>query len=170
MNPAALPARIASAPGLARWGRHLCAEVLHQQGPGVLASEETRVERQGDGLRMRRRRDNLDTLLQPLPVVETADGAALAGEYRCGETGGTLRLEARDGAVFALFTGRLGQGRMEPVLPAGPDVWLLRTRRSMDAPAPGDWTLMLRRDAQGAVAGLTLGCWLARGLDFTRTV
>lgn len=143
-------------------------EVLRQQEPGVLASEETRVERQGDGLRMRRRRDNLDTLLQPLPVVETADGGAIAGEYRCDETGGTLRLEARDGAVFALFTGRLGQGRMEPVHPAGPDVWLLRTRRSMDAPAPGDWTLRLRRDAQGAVTGLTLGCWLARGLDFTR--
>ena len=32
MNPAALPARIASAPGLARWGRHLSAEVLFTAG------------------------------------------------------------------------------------------------------------------------------------------
>ena len=32
MNPAALPARIASAPGLARWGRHLSAEVLLAAG------------------------------------------------------------------------------------------------------------------------------------------
>ena len=32
MNPAALPARIAAAPGLARWGRHLSAEVLLAAG------------------------------------------------------------------------------------------------------------------------------------------
>ncbi len=143
-------------------------EMLRQQGPGVLASNETRVERRGAALRMQRRRDNIDTLLHPLPVAEIADGAAIAGEYLCAETGSTLRLEARDGAVFALFSGRLGQGRMEPVRPAGPDVWLLRTRRSMDAPAPGDWTLQIRRDARGAVRGLTLGCWLARGLEFIR--
>ena len=143
-------------------------EMLRQQGPGVLASDEVGVERRGEALRMQRRRDNIDTLLQPLPVVETADGAVIAGGYLCTETGSTLRLEARDGAVFALFSGRLGQGRMEPVHPAGPDVWLLRTRRSMDAPAPGDWTLQVRRDAGGAATGLTLGCWLARGLEFTR--
>lgn len=144
-------------------------ELLRQQGPGVLASGETQIERQGAALRMRRRRDNLVTLLHPLPVVETADGAAIAGEYLCTETGSTLRLEAHDGAVFALFSGRLGQGRMEPVHPAGPDLWLLRTRRSMDAPAPGDWTLQVCRDASGAVRGLVLGCWLARGLEFTRS-
>ena len=144
-------------------------EMLRQQDPGVLASDEVRLERQGNALRMQRRRDNLDTLLQPLPQVNTADGAGIAGEYLCTETGSTLRLEARDGAVFALFSGRLGQGRMEPVHPAGPDVWLLRIRRSMDAPAPGDWTLQIRRAGSGAVCGLSLGCWLARSLDFIRS-
>ena len=38
----------------------------------------------------------------------------------------------------------------------------------MDAPAPGDWTLRVRRDGNGKAAGLTLGCWLARGIDYTR--
>lgn len=32
MNPAALPARVAAAPHLARWGRHLHAEVLLAAG------------------------------------------------------------------------------------------------------------------------------------------
>jgi D-aminopeptidase len=38
----------------------------------------------------------------------------------------------------------------------------------MDAPAPGDWTVLVRRDGAGKVSGLTLGCWLARGLDYQR--
>ncbi|WP_112313258.1 D-aminopeptidase [Pseudogemmobacter bohemicus] len=144
------------------------AEALHQIAPGVLASDETRLERQGDHLHMRRLRDNIDTVMAPLAVLELADGTGIAGRYHCAETGASLRLEARDKAVFALFSGRLGEGRMEPVLAAGPDVWLIRTRRSMDAPAPGDWTLQIRRDGAGRVAGLTLGCWLARGLDYER--
>jgi D-aminopeptidase len=52
--------------------------------------------------------------------------------------------------------------------PAGRDVWIVATRRSMDAPAPGDWTLLVRRDAEGRVAGLTLGCWLARAIGYFR--
>jgi D-aminopeptidase len=143
-------------------------ETLRQGAQGVLVSDEVRIERQGARLRMQRRRDNIDTVLEPLPVLEAADGAGIAGRYHCGETGGSLRLEARDGAVFAVFSGRLGEGRMEPVLAIGPDVWLIRTRRSMDAPAPGDWTLQVRRSASGQVAGLVLGCWLARGLDYRR--
>lgn len=144
------------------------AETLHQIAPGVLSSGETEVRRQGDRLEMRRLRDNLVTLMDPLPRIEAADGAAIAGSYFCAETGSQMRLEARDGAVFALFSGRLGEGWMEPVVSAGPDVWLIRTRRSMDAPAPGDWTLRIRRDAAGRVSGAGLGCWLARGLEYNR--
>ncbi len=144
------------------------AETLFQAGPGRLASDETRLERRGEALHMQRARDNLDTLLVPLPLCEAADPGDLAGDWLCDETGSRLRLEARDGAVFALFSGRLGEGRMEPVFAAGPDVWLIRTRRSMDAPAPGDWTLQLTRDDEGRVTGLVLGCWLARGLRYTR--
>jgi D-aminopeptidase len=50
--------------------------------------------------------------------------------------------------------------------PAGEDVWTVATRRSMDAPAPGDWTLQVRRNEQGRIIGLTIGCWLARGVDY----
>ena len=77
---------------------------------------------------------------------------------------------AKPAAPCGLSDHRRGKGGgVAPVRPAGRDVWLLRPRRSMDAPAPGDWTLQIRRDARGAVRGLTLGCWLARGLEFTRS-
>ena len=48
------------------------------------------------------------------------------------------------------------------------DIWVIPTRRSMDASPPGDWTVQVLRDASGAVTGLTLGCWLARGIGYRR--
>ena len=57
---------------------------------------------------------------------------------------------------------------MHPVHPVGEDVWRLSCRRSMDAPAPGDWTILVHRDDAGAVSGLTLGCWLARKIAYSK--
>jgi len=39
--------------------------------------------------------------------------------------------------------------------------------RALDFSAPGDWTLTFRR-SESRVTGLQLGCWLARGIEYTR--
>ena len=39
---------------------------------------------------------------------------------------------------------------------------------ALDVAPPGDWTLAAQRDESGAIAGLRVGCWLARGLDYVR--
>ncbi|MNW19003.1 D-aminopeptidase [compost metagenome] len=57
---------------------------------------------------------------------------------------------------------------MHALRPLAEDVWLLRCKRSMDAPAPGDWTVVVSRDAEGKVTGLTIGCWLARRIDYSK--
>ncbi|TKA97134.1 D-aminopeptidase [Cereibacter changlensis] len=132
------------------------------RGPGVA------LRREGEDLVMERGSDNLQVRARPLPLLEVADGSDLTGRYHSEELEADLVIEARDGGVYAGFEGMLGAGPMERVQPVGPDVWLVTTRRSMDAPAPGDWTLQLRRDAAGGIAGLTLGCWLARGIDYSR--
>ena len=130
--------------------------------PGVVLSQA------GGGLRMVRSKDNTAPGLTPLAMVAAADATEIAGRYHSDELGAELVIEARDGAAYARFAGLLGAGRMERMAPAGHDVWIVATRRSMDAPAPGDWTAILRRDAAGAVTGLTLGCWLARGVEYRR--
>lgn len=144
------------------------AEEMAQNGAGQLVSRDCVIERAGSALRMHRLRDNLTTVMRPIARVTQADGAEIAGEYQCAETGSFMRIETRGGAVSACFRGRLGEGRMERVVPAAPDIWLVQTRRSMDAPAPGDWTLRVMRDAGGAVTGAMLGCWLARNLEYRR--
>jgi D-aminopeptidase len=45
---------------------------------------------------------------------------------------------------------------------------MLPCPRALDHTAPGDWTLRFRRDAAGGVAGVEVGCWLARGLPYQR--
>lgn len=135
---------------------------------GTLASSDVLLSRDGGGLSMRRRRDNTAPRLTPLPVVEAADAGDITGRWISDELGAAIEIEARGGGITARFDGMLGKGRPERMAPVGRDVWLVATRRSMDAPAPGDWTLTVQRDAGGSVTGLTLGSWLARGIGYRR--
>lgn len=146
------------------WG----PDLLDLAADGSLASPAVTVRREGERLRMVRKGDNTVQMLSPLPAVDAADAGEIAGRYTSDELGAGLEIDARDGGAYMRFTGLLGTGRPERMAPAGKDVWLVATRRSMDAPAPGDWTAVIRRDANGKVAGLTLGCWLARGVDYAR--
>ena len=116
---------------------------------------------------MHRPQENLHETL--VPVLATPPATNIAGRYRSAEIDAEIVIECRDGGVFLWAEGFLGTGRPEIVQPAGPDLWTLVTRRSMDAPAPGDWTLQVRRDGTGRVSGLTLGCWLARCVVYTRS-
>jgi len=134
----------------------------------ALRSDGLVITRAGDGLTMLRPDENTTRKLTPLPEIASADATEIAGRYRSDELDAEMEIEARDGGVYAVFRGMLGEGRRERMAAAGKDAWRIATRRSMDAPAPGDWTLVIGRDAAGAVSGATLSCWLARGVPYTR--
>jgi D-aminopeptidase len=55
-----------------------------------------------------------------------------------------------------------------PLIAAGRDVWRLACHRSLDAPAPGNWTLRINRAPGGGVEGIAVGCWLARNVIFKK--
>jgi D-aminopeptidase len=118
-----------------------------------------------EGLRMERAAENLRSILRP------AGGDArlgIAGRYRCAELDADLTVTDGGGVAYGGFSGFLGQGRMELLDPIGPDLWALPCPRALDHTPPGDWTLAFDRDANGRVAGATVGCWLARGLRYER--
>ena len=124
------------------------------------------LRREGDRIIMDRAVDNLHVEAQQLAPVAWADGAGIAGRYRSDEIGAWLEIEARDGATYICFEGMLGGGPMERMYPLAKDVWSVTTRRAMDAAPPGEWTVRVRRDADGKVEGLSIGCWLARNIDY----
>ncbi|MCY1220126.1 D-aminopeptidase [compost metagenome] len=114
---------------------------------------------------MERPRENLTVSADRVSGTALPD---IAGRYHSVELDAHLDIASTNGVFYGGFDGSLGTGAMHAMRPLAEDVWLLRCKRSMDAPAPGDWTVLVRRDQQGNVAGLTIGCWLARRIDYTK--
>jgi len=136
---------------------------------GTLRAREIVLRKDEERLLMERPGENLSVDAKPVAPVEWADGAGIAGSYASDEIGAALEIEARDGATYVGFEGMLGQGPVERMYPLADDLWVITTRRSMDAAPPGDWTVQIRRSASGAISGVTLGCWLARNIEYRRT-
>ncbi|MEO5614156.1 MAG: D-aminopeptidase [Cypionkella sp.] len=168
IGPNGLLTRLESGRNFAKLRHATAVERLTLAANGALTSPGVVLARTTTGLTLTRPKDNTEVTLVPLAVVDSANTAEIAGHYRSTELEASMEILARDGAAYARFSGMLGSGRMERMAPAGLDVWTVATRRSMDAPAPGDWTMMLKRDDRGAISGLILGCWLAREVAYLR--
>lgn len=140
-------------------------QALFGTAPEPLPSAFMRGHAVSGGLAVERLRENWRFTARPVQGEAAGD---IAGRYACGETASTVEIAGTGGVFWAGFDGPLGRGPMEPLHPVGADLWALWTRRGMDAPAPGRWTVQVRRDPAGRPAGLRVGCWLARGLRFDR--
>ena len=155
----------AAADGRIRLGYGHGADLLSPAGGGAYGAPGTRLAASDKGLRLERPSENLDTLLAPVTGEAAAD---IEGVFRSAELGAELTCVSAGGALYGAFSGFLGQGEMQQLKPFAQDVWLLPCPRALDYSAPGDWTLRLERDRAGRVSGVTLGCWLARNLAYTR--
>jgi D-aminopeptidase len=154
-----------AAPGTLRLRFGHGAERLELLADGGAGNGRTRLRPTPEGLRMERPQENQASLLRPCQGAAPAD---IAGRYRCDELGAELLVTDGGAVPYGGFSGHLGQGRMEQLEPIGLDLWALPCWRALDHTPPGDWTLSFRRDASGRVSGATVGCWLARGLDYGR--
>ena len=161
-----LAARIeAAADGQVRLRYAHQAELLDVLDDGAARGDNVRLRPGDGGLWMDHPFENQSSLLRPCAGVPAAD---CAGRYRCAELGAELTVADAGGALYGAFSGFLGQGRMELLEPVGPDVWALPCPRALDHTPPGDWTLAFSRDDAGRVAGVDIGCWLARRLPYAR--
>ncbi|GHG96247.1 D-aminopeptidase [Pseudodonghicola xiamenensis] len=140
--------------------------LLRPMPDGSAEGRGLRLYRDGDRLRMDRPGENLHVEAPALSPVDWADGQEISGRYRSDDIEAELTIEARDGASYIAFHGMLGTGPMERMYPLAADLWSVTTRRAMDAAPPGEWTLRIRRDENGRITGLTLGCWLARNIEY----
>lgn len=141
------------------------AEILNVTASDGASGDQTVLAVGNDGIHMQRPLENLKTLLKPLPALAEdgfPGGEDIQGRYVAPELQAELDITLAGGQPFGAFSGFLGKGAVQPLFPLAPDVWVLPVRRSMDAPAPGDFTLRFERDASGRVKGLEAGCWLAR--------
>ncbi len=138
------------------------AEILSVGPDGVARGLETTLAREKDCLRIERPGDAIRTLAGPL-----GEGSEdkIDGIYRSEELESELEIVNAGGSWFGGFRGILGQGPLMPMTRAGAGVWRLTCHRSLDAPAPGDWTVRVEDDPSGG-RKLRVGCWLARDVAF----
>ncbi|KAJ5833791.1 Peptidase S12 aminopeptidase DmpB domain C [Penicillium riverlandense] len=138
------------------------SDAHHGKSPGMAATIE------GDSLRIHRSEENRQLDARRIIRDEKFKDASLQGDYRCTEIESTFHIVGEGAMLYGSFDGYLGRGPVGMMKYLGQDVWVFVCPRGLDAPAPGDWTVVVRRDAQGGVARVRVGCWLARGLEFTR--
>jgi len=130
------------------------AEVLSIGSDGVARGLDMTLTAVDGGLGIHRPFDGIQSHATPIRAeAVSAMAAELAGTYRSDEVGSELEVIC---------------GPMMPLSPVGPDLWRMSCLRSLDAPAPGDWTVQVARLANGAISGVTIGCWLARNVAFRR--
>jgi D-aminopeptidase len=147
-----------------RYGHH--PDLLELQPDGSASCAGVRLRPVNDGLWMDRLNENHSALLRPCGSASATD---IAGRFHCDELDAELSIVGTAGVFYGAFSGFLGQGRMELMEPAGSDVWMLPCPRALDHTPPGDWTLVFQRNAFGEVCEVTVGCWLARRLQYRRT-
>jgi CubicO group peptidase (beta-lactamase class C family) len=98
-----------------------------------------------------------------------ANSSDIHGYYYCAELSSVFHCSGSGGMLYGSFDGFLGKGPVHLIRSLGDDVWALACPRAMDSQPPGDWTVVVRRDDSGNVTGVTIGCWLARNLEFVKT-
>jgi len=101
--------------------------------------------------------------------VTLAASTNVYGSYHCEETDSTFTVSGEDGVLHGSFDGFLGKGPIWLMRHLGDSVWALGNPRSLDSTPPGDWTVVFKQSKDGkAIEGCTVGCWLARKLEYTK--
>lgn len=126
---------------------------------------------EGDTLRLHVLDDN-NTVVAQRVSDKTKDAkpdfsADLIGEYYSEEIDSTVALYGTGSMIYVGFEGFFGKGPLHFARPIGDDVWAMACPRGMDSSPPGDWTIIVRRDGD-KVTGLTIGCWLARKIEYVK--
>jgi hypothetical protein len=123
---------------------------------------------EGDTLRIDRVKENRKLVAQRIKEEFITDGSRLQGSYQCGEMETTFVCEGQDNMLYGAFDGPLGRGPANLMKRLGENVWTWACPRGLDHTPPGDWTVVFTENAEGVISGCTIGCWLARRLEFLK--
>jgi hypothetical protein len=160
--------------------------ILVSYGPGTGAETAKLVsetEAQTDGMKLRlegdvlhveRIHDNRTLRAKRLQAVDKKDlgqssSSSVVGVYRNEECDSVFTVSGERGALYGSFDGFLGRGPIWMMRQIGENqVWALGNPRGLDATPPGDWTVVFKDGKDGKCSRVTVGCWLARKVEFVR--
>lgn len=157
------------ADGKVMFGYHRAAAALTPTETNKALNKNISITLDGDVLEATIPADNRVIRATRVPVSKPdTDFSEFHGAYYCDEIESTFHCSGTDGMLYGSFDGFIGKGPIHLIRPLAEDVYALACPRAMDSSPPGDWTIVARRDATGKISSVTIGCWLARNLQFTK--
>lgn len=149
-------------------------ETIKLTSESTAESPGTKLKLEGNTLHVERVNDNRTIRAERIPpptdaAATQAASANVTGSYRCDEADSTFNVTGKDGVLHGSFDGFLGKGPIWLMRHLGENVWALGNPRGMDSTPPGDWTVVFKRANDGqAIEGVTVGCWLARNVQYVK--
>jgi hypothetical protein len=149
---------------------HRKAEKLRVVEPFLAQSDDMVATLEGNLLHIDVPKDNRNIHAQRVATTKlAANSSDIHGHYYCAEINSVFHCSGSGGMLYGSFDGFLGQGPVHLLRSLADDVWALACPRAMDSTPPGDWTVVVHRDNNDNITGITIGCWLARKLEFLKT-
>ncbi|KAG0647010.1 D-aminopeptidase [Hyphodiscus hymeniophilus] len=148
---------------------HSEAEKMRVVEPFRAQSDDMLATLEGSVLNLHVPKDNRRIQAQRVPTTKPGtDHSEVHGRYYCDQINSAFHCSGSGAMLYGSFDGFLGKGPVHLIKSVGTDVWALACPRGMDSSPPGDWTIVVRRDDSGDVKSVTIGCWLARNLEYTK--
>ncbi|KAK3049938.1 hypothetical protein LTR09_008858 [Extremus antarcticus] len=122
----------------------------------------------GDVVTIHRPRENQTITAHRIKPSSGVNYEPYVGSYRSDEIDSTFHVAGGPGMLYGSFDGYLGKGPAHLMKEIGEGVWYLSCQRSLDAQPPGNWTVVFEKGGDGAVESVTVGCWLARKVDYVK--
>jgi CubicO group peptidase (beta-lactamase class C family) len=149
-----------------RYADHDETVVLFEESKGC--SETMIASFSDDSIQLHRQDDNRVVNARRILAPEEPIKTDYVGQYRCTEIDSVFTCTGTGGMLYGSFEGFMGHGPVHLMRYLGEDIWFLTCPRGLDAPAPGDWTVVFKREETGTIVSVVMGCWLARNVQFTR--
>jgi len=93
----------------------------------------------------------------------------VVGVYRSEESDSVFTVSGERGSLYGAFDGYIGRGPIWTMKQIGTDqVYALGNPRGLDATPPGDWTVVFKDEKDGKYGKVSVGCWLARKVEYVR--
>lgn len=144
------------------------AEQLSCTGPYEARSRSVTATLSDDVLTLQRPKENWTITARRISKSTVTDYSAFTGEYRSDEIDSTFHVTGSSGMLYGSFDGYLGKGPAHLMEELGENTWYMSCQRSLDAQAPGDWTMAFETGDDGKIVGVVVGCWLARKVPYVK--
>ncbi|KAG9571170.1 beta-lactamase/transpeptidase-like protein, partial [Aureobasidium melanogenum] len=156
------------------YGPGTAGEVARLVSETEAKSDGMKLSLDGDILHVERIDDNriLKAIrLQPMDKKDLGQTSSegVIGVYRSKESDSVFTVSGERGRLYGSFDGFLGRGPIWIMRQIGEQqIWALGNPRGLDATPPGDWTVVFTDEKDGMYNRVTVGCWLARKVEYVR--